>query len=78
MYQYKGNSEVRTESSSYEVGERIVVITKNGKLHVKKSVPGRFLPMKNGPILVHAVRTFCTFSSSVRVVLILPIDRRTC
>ncbi len=60
------------------VGGCTLVITKKGKLQVKKSVPGRFLPMGKQPILVHAVRTFCTCSTRVKLILILPISRRTC
>lgn len=56
----------------------MVVMTKNGNLHVKDRVPGRFLPMTNGPVLVHAVRHFRRCDPRLGVVLILPRDRRRC
>lgn len=55
-----------------------MIMTKKGNLHVKKRVPGRFVPMGKGPMLVHALRAFRTYSPGVRLVIILPIRRHSC
>lgn len=55
----------------------MVVITNKGNLHVKDSLPGRFLPITNGPMLVRALRIFQGCSTTVRLVLILPQRRRS-